>query len=67
MRTTLDLTDELVVALMERHPDLSKTEAIEAAIRHHLSELSVSGLRSFAGRMDIEDVSTDLRKRDRQT
>jgi hypothetical protein len=29
MRTTLDLEDGLVEALMARHPDLSRTEAIE--------------------------------------
>jgi hypothetical protein len=67
MRTTLDLNDELVAALMERHPDLSKTEAIEVAIRQHLAELSIVGLRSLAGRLDIGDASADLRKRDRQT
>ena len=67
MRTTLDLNDDLLAALMARHPDLSKTEAIEVAIRQHLAELSVAGLRGFAGRMDIEDISADLRKRDRQT
>src|SRR6266545_3943359 len=36
MRTTLDLDDGLVEALTSRHPGLSRTEAIERAIRTYL-------------------------------
>ena len=67
MRTTLDLDDDLVSALVSRHPDLSKTEAIEAAIRSYLNESAIDGLRRRAGSMDIEDLSEELRHLDRHT
>jgi hypothetical protein len=67
MRTTLDLDDDLVSALASRHPELSKTEAIEAAIRGYLNQSAIDGLRRLAGTMDIEDLSQELRHKDRHT
>lgn len=67
VRTTLDLDDDLVSALASRHPDLSKTEAIEAAIRSYLNESAIDGLRRRAGSMDIQDLSEGLRRIDRHT
>jgi hypothetical protein len=67
MRTTLDLDDALVLALLSQHPDLSKTDAIETAIRAYLRDTAIERLRSRAGSFDIEDVSTELRRSDRHT
>jgi len=67
VRTTLDLDDDLVTALISRHPDLSKTDAIEAAIRSYLKESAIDGLRRRAGSMDIQDLSEELRRKDRRT
>src|SRR5947209_7321379 len=67
VRTTLDLDDDLIRALLSRHPGLSKTEAIEMAIRVYLRESAVEGLRRRAGTMDIEDLSGDLRQQDRHS
>jgi hypothetical protein len=67
MRTTLDLSDDVVDALTARHPDLSKTEAIELAIRAYLSQSAADRLRALAGLLEIEDVSADLRSIDRHT
>jgi Arc/MetJ family transcription regulator len=67
MRTTLDLDDDLVTALVSRHPELTKTEAIEAAIRSYLNESAIDGLRRLAGTLDIEDLSEEFRHRDRHT
>jgi hypothetical protein len=64
VRITLDLDDELVAALTARHPELSKTKAIEAAIKAYLKESAVAELRRRAGTMEIEDVSASLRLRD---
>lgn len=61
MRTTLDLDDELVTALLARHPGISKTEAIETAIRSYLTESAVAGLRELAGTLDIHDTSATAR------
>ena len=66
MRTTLDIDDDLLAALLARYPGRSKTEAIEAALRAHLADDAVSRLRSMAGTVDIVDVSASIRARDRQ-
>ena len=67
MRTTLDIDDNLLAVLLDRYPGLSKTEAIEAALRAHLAEDAVSRLRRLAGTLDIEDVSAASRARDRRS
>jgi hypothetical protein len=65
MRTTLDLDDSLMSALLVRFPGVSKTEAIERAVRAYLAESAVTRLRELAGSLDIDDVSADLRRLDR--
>lgn len=57
MRTTLDIDDSLLKALIARHPDKSRTEAIETAIREYLAREAYEGLRALAGTLDIEDLS----------
>jgi hypothetical protein len=67
MRTTLELDDDLLEALRARHPELSKTDAIELAVRNYLASEAESRLRLLAGTLDIEDVSTEWRTADRRT
>jgi hypothetical protein len=67
MRTTLDIEDALIEALMARHPGVAKTEAIEEAVRAYLRADSVTRLLELAGTMDIDDVSADLRAHDRHS
>jgi Arc/MetJ family transcription regulator len=67
MRTTLDIDDDLLAALLARYPGRSKTEAIEAGLRAFLAEDAVSRLRRLAGNFEIEDVSAEFRARDRHS
>ena len=67
MRTTLDLEDWLVEALLERCPGASKTEAIEHALKQYLENDSISRLVELAGSFEIDDVSGELRSADRHT
>jgi Arc/MetJ family transcription regulator len=67
MRTTLDIDDDLLAALLARHPGSSKTEAIEKALRAYLAEDAISRLRGLAGTLDIEDVSAAFRDHDRRS
>jgi Arc/MetJ family transcription regulator len=67
MRTTLDIDDDLIASLLDRHPGSSKTEAIETALRAYLADDAVSRLRRLAGALDIEDVSATTRARDRHS
>jgi Arc/MetJ family transcription regulator len=66
MRTTLDLNDDLMAALMRRHPGATKTRAVEQAIASHLRTDALAKLRDLARRIDIEDASSELRKIDRR-
>jgi hypothetical protein len=67
MRTTLDLDDELMRALLERHPGSSKTQAVEHAIHEYLAADAYARIRALRGKLDIEDVSIELRRIDRHT
>lgn len=67
MRTTLDIDDDLLAALLDRHPGSSKTEAIEAALRAYLADDAVSRLRRLAGGFDVDDVSATMRAHDRRS
>ncbi len=62
MRTTLDLDDDLFDALLARHPGVSKTEAVERAIRDYLAHDGTRRLRDLKGKVEIEDVSNELRR-----
>ncbi len=53
-------------ALATQHPGLSKTEAIQVAVRAYLREQAVEELRSLAGSFPIEDVSEEFRAADWQ-
>jgi hypothetical protein len=66
MRTTLDLDDRLMEALMARHSGESKTKAVEAAIEDHVRRKAVEGLLEMRGKLDIEDVSREMRAIDRR-
>lgn len=66
MRTTLDLDDDLMEALMARHPGVSKTRAVEAAIEDHVRRGAIAWLLENAGKIEIEDVSKEMRAIDRR-
>lgn len=62
MRTTLDIDDALMEALLSRIPGVSKTEAIERALETFLSDDATARLRALAGKLEIEDVSATRRQ-----
>lgn len=67
VRTTLELSDALVAALMARLPGVSKTEAIQRAVRFYLAHDAIEQLRQVAGTLEIDDVFRSLRDVDRTT
>jgi hypothetical protein len=66
MRTTLDIDDRLMESLLARHPGKSKTKAVEAAIEEHVRRGAVDWLLENAGKIEIEDVSKEMRAIDRR-
>lgn len=51
---------------MARHPGTSKTKAVEIAIEDHVRRKAVEGLLEMRGKLDIEDVSKEMRAIDRR-
>jgi Arc/MetJ family transcription regulator len=62
MRTTLELDDTLMEALLARHPGASKREAVEHALRTYLALDAVDRIRALRGKLEIEDLSPELRR-----
>ncbi|HEU4905693.1 MAG TPA: hypothetical protein VFT19_06205 [Solirubrobacterales bacterium] len=52
-------------ALMARHPEMTKTKAVETAIEDHVRRGAVDWLLANAGKIEIEDVSKEMRAIDR--
>jgi len=67
MRTTLDIDDELLQALLARHPGVSKRAAVERAISEYLSTDAAARTRALRGRLPVDDTSEELRRVDRRT
>lgn len=66
MRTTLDIDDRLMEALMTRHPGETKTKAVEIAIGEYVRRGAVDWLLDNAGKLELEDVSAEMRAKDRR-
>jgi hypothetical protein len=54
MRTTINVSDELMNALLKRTKSRTKTQAIEMAIREYLDKKAVEDLISLSGKIDID-------------
>ena len=66
MRTTLDIDEHLMESLMARHPGESKTKAVEAAIAEHVRRGAVDRLLELQGKLEIDDLSAEMRATDRK-
>ena len=62
MRTTLELDDALMDALLARNPGATKREAVETAIRTYLAADAVERVKALRGRIALEDISSELRR-----
>ena len=61
MRTTLDIDDRLLEALMARSPGLSKTKAIERAIDHYVKADAYERVRALRGTLPrLADHTSEL-------
>lgn len=54
MRTTINIRDELLDALMKRTKARTKTMAIELAIEEYLERQSIEDLIALSGKIDID-------------
>jgi len=53
-------------ALMARHPGMTKTKAVEIAIEDHVRRGAADALLKMRGKLDLEDVSKEMRAIDRR-
>ncbi len=67
VRTALDIRDDLMRSLLARHPGVSKRRAVERAIEAYRAQDAAAGARALAGRGQVDDVYSQLRRRDRRT
>ena len=54
MRTTINVSDELINDLIKRTKSRTKTQAIVTAIREYLNRTAVEDLISLSGNIDID-------------
>ena len=54
MRTTINVNDVLLEALIKKTKTRTKTLAIETAIREYLHKMAIEDLISLSGKIDIE-------------
>ena len=65
-RMWIDIDGYLLEALLARHPGVSKGEAVEQAITAYLTKDAAARTMALRGSLQIEDVSAELRRGDRQ-
>lgn len=51
---------------MTRHPGATKTKAVEIAIEKYVRRGAVDWLLENAGKLELKDVSTEMRAKDRR-
>lgn len=67
MRTTLDIDDRLLDALMARSPGMSKTKAIERAIDQYVKTDAYDRVRALRGAFaGMADMTAELDSLDRR-
>jgi hypothetical protein len=54
MRTTLNIKDDVMDALLKRTKSKTKTKAVEVAIREYLEKKSIEDLIALSGNIHIE-------------
>jgi len=54
MRTTLNIKDDVMDALLKRTRSRTKTKAVEVAIREYLERKSIEDLIALSGNIHIE-------------
>ena len=54
MRTTINIQDDLMNALLARTKAKTKTKAIELAIKDYIEKKSIEDLISLSGKINIE-------------
>jgi len=54
MRTTINIRDDLMEALLTHTKEKTKTKAIELSIREYIEKKSLEGLLSLSGKINID-------------
>ena len=66
MRTTLDVDETLVEAVVEATGEKSKSKAVNKALQAYLRRKAINELRAMAGKIPIDDLREAQRAADRR-
>jgi len=62
MRATLNIPDDLIVAVQRLSGEKSKTKAIVTAMEEYIRERKIKNLLKLRGKIQIDDVTGELEK-----
>lgn len=62
MRTTLNLSQELLFEVKELYKEKTISKAVEVALRETVRRKKIELLLSLPGRIEVEDITEELEK-----
>ena len=66
MRTTLDIDERLLAAVVKATGEKSRSKAVQKVLEDYLRHKAIEELRGSAGSLAIDDVQEEQRTADRQ-
>ncbi len=66
MRTTLDIDERLLGAVVKATGEKSRSKAVQKVLKEYLRHRAIAELRDSAGRIGIDDMQEEQRAADRQ-
>ena len=66
MRTTLDIDERLLSAVVKATGERSRSKAIQKVMEEYMRRRAIDELRDSAGRIGIDDMQEEQRAADRQ-
>ncbi len=66
MRTTLDIDERLLGAVVKATGEKSRSKAVQKVLEEYLRHRAIDELRGSAGSISIDDVQEEQRAADRQ-
>ena len=66
MRTTLDIDERLLSAVVKATGERSRSKALQKVMEEYMRRRAIDELRDSAGRIGIDDMQEEQRAADRQ-
>ena len=66
MRTTLDIDERLLGAVVKATGEKSRSKAVQKVLEDYLRHRAIDELRGSAGKLELDDTQEEQRAADRQ-